>query len=156
MRSRGADPEGAGQGPSAAAHSPAEDTRPSGAREAVLGNEDLDEFLFLWDLAEGITLNDPAEVARPADFRALFWTDMEQGGFARKSAIRDLLKGLLDWLEAPLRHIVDELLALARQEPNWDVSDLLDEGRNPANVATPMCLGSCDGTSRTRARVWEA
>ena len=28
--------------------------------------------------------------------------------------------------------------------------------RNLASVATPMSLGSCDGTSRTRARVWEA
>ena len=103
-------------------------------REPTVGPEELETYLHLWDIAERIEPDDEFEVARSAHFRAEFWSDMERGGRARESAIRDLLRGLLDWLEEPPSCTVEELMALARQEPTWDLADAMAQAVDRENL----------------------
>lgn len=86
---------------------------------------ELEAYLDLWDIAEGVSLDDPAEVARSAHFRQLFWDDVACGGRVRQLAIRDLRQGLLDWLEEPPRRSLEELMAIERENPLLDVSEAL-------------------------------
>ena len=117
-----------GANPEATAHSLSHEGQP------LASTEELNDLLCLWDVAEGITLDDPAEVARSAYLRGVFWADVEQGSRARESAIHDLVEGLLTWLEQRPRRTVAELMALARVDPWGDASDLLDEAINRENL----------------------
>ncbi len=134
MLLRGPEREGSGAGPGATARPQVEAGDPLGAGEPVASSEELDGFLCLWDIAEGIEQGDPAEVARSAHFRAQFCERVKQGGRARESAVHDLLRGLLDWLEEPPHQSVEELMALARQEATWDLSDALAQAIDRENL----------------------
>ena len=124
----GTDREEHGPGRGATTRPSVGDTSPSDGPGPVPNNEDLETYLCLWDVAEGITLDDAFEAARSAHFRAELSADVERGGRARESAIHDLVEGLLTWLEQPPRRSVEELMALERQEPTRDLSEALAQG----------------------------
>ena len=83
---------------------------------------DQDDCLDLWDISEGITADDPAEMIRAAEFRHRFWADFAAGGDPRVQAMRGLRQELLDWLEAPHR-TVEAWWALAHEHPDLDLTD---------------------------------
>ncbi len=97
----------------------------SRANEMECSPAELEAYLDLWNIAEGVSFDDPAEVARAAQFRQLFWAEVARGGRLRQLAIRDLRRELLEWLEEPPRRSLEELMAIAPEDPQMDVSEAL-------------------------------